>query len=356
MRHALELARRGWGQVQPNPLVGAVVVSDGRVTGEGWHREFGAAHAEVEALDDAGDTARGATVYVTLEPCAHHGRTPPCTDALIRAGVARVVYAADDPNPDARGGAALLREAGIEVVGGVERDAARALNASFFHVHEAGAPFIALKLAMSLDAGIAQAPGVMTQLTGPAARAAMHGLRAGYDAILIGIGTALSDDPQLTVREAPVRTPPIRIIADTDARLPLTSNLARTARDVPVWVLCAPDADGARVAALEGAGVRIVHVPRQGVHLDLRRTREVLASLGIRTIFAEGGAALAGALLEAGVVQRIYIFLAPLFLGPGALPAFGMSKPEQARWRATSTDWLGSDVLVTMDLPEPGAA
>jgi diaminohydroxyphosphoribosylaminopyrimidine deaminase/5-amino-6-(5-phosphoribosylamino)uracil reductase len=351
MRRALELARRGWGRVHPNPMVGSVVVRDDRIVGEGFHEEYGGPHAEVIALREAGDAARGATLYVTLEPCAHQGRTPPCVDAIVAAGIARVVYAESDPNTLAGGGAERLQEAGIEVIEGVECDAARALNAAFFHIHESGPPFVALKLAMSLDAHIAKAPGVQTSLTGPAARVATHALRSGYDAIMIGMGTARADDPLLTVREAPVRTPPVRIVVDTGARLPLESNLVRTVGDAPVWVLCAEDASDDRVAALEQAGVRVMRVPRDDDRIDLRRALDAIAGEGIQTILAEGGADLAGSLLAIGAVQRMYIFLAPLFLGPGGVPAFGLTQPEQDRWRCTSTEWHGSDVLVTMDLP-----
>lgn len=351
MRRALELARRGWGRVHPNPMVGAVIVRDGEVVGEGFHDESGGPHAEAAALRAAGAATRGATLYVTLEPCAHHGRTPPCVDAIITAGIERVVYATSDPNPQAAGGAQRLADAGIDVIAGVERDAARALNAQFFHIHESGPPFVALKLAMSLDAGIAKAPGVRTSLTGPVALAAMHALRSGYDGILIGIGTVLSDDPLLTVREAPVRTQPVRIVADTLARLPLDSNLVRSIGDAPVWVLCADDAADDAAGALEAAGVRVIRVPRDGDHIDLRQALAMLANEGIHTLFAEGGADLAGSLLELDAVQRMYLFLAPLFLGPGAVPAFGPTRPEQDRWRCTSTEWHGSDVLVTMDLP-----
>jgi diaminohydroxyphosphoribosylaminopyrimidine deaminase / 5-amino-6-(5-phosphoribosylamino)uracil reductase len=255
------------------------------------------------------------------------------------------------PEPTGGRRAERLRQAGIEVITGVEEAAARALNAPFFHVHDKGPPFVALKLAMSVDGGIAEAPGVQTTLTGPAARAAMHRLRAGYDAIMVGIGTALTDDPQLTVRDAPVRTPPVRVVADTQARLPLDGKLVTTARETPVWLLCASDAPVQRITALEQAGVRVIRVPRSGEHIDMRRAMEILASQGVNTIFAEGGAAVTRSLLETGSVHRIYIFLAPLFLGPGLLPAFGTLRPEQERWQATSTEWLGSDVLVTMDLP-----
>lgn len=352
MRRALELARRGWGRVHPNPMVGAVVVRDDRIVGEGFHEEYGGPHAEVVALRAAGAEARGATLFVNLEPCAHHGKTPPCVDAIIDAGVARVVYAAPDPDTRARGGAQRLRNAGIEVIGDVERGDARALNAQFFHLHETGSPYVALKLAMSLDAGIAKAPGVQTALTGPAALAAMHRLRSGYDAILVGIGTVLCDDPLLTVRDAPVRKPPARIIADTHARLPLGSRLVQTVAEAPVWVLAAEDAPRDRVEALGKAGVRVLRVPRQREHIDMQSALATLGDEGIQSVFSEGGAALAGTLLEIGAVHRMYIFLAPLFLGPGAVPAFGLTHPEQDRWRCTSTEWHGSDVLVTMDLPQ----
>jgi diaminohydroxyphosphoribosylaminopyrimidine deaminase/5-amino-6-(5-phosphoribosylamino)uracil reductase len=349
MQRALALARRGWGSVQPNPLVGAVVVSGDDIVGEGFHRRYGGPHAEVIALEAAGDAARGATLFVTLEPCAHHGKTPPCVDAIIEAGIARVVFAAADPNTRARGGAERLRDAGIEVTADVERAAARALNAQFFHMHEAGTPFVALKPAMSLDAGIAKGPGIQTTLTGPAARAAMHALRSGYDAVLIGIGTALADDPLLTVRDAPVRTPPVRVVADTHARLPLDSRLVRTIADAPVWVLCAEDAPQERLDALAGAGVRVLRVPRDRDRIDIERAIATLGDEGVQTIFAEGGAALTESLLDAGAVERMYIFMAPLFLGPGAVPAFGETQPEKDRWHCTSTEWHGSDVLVTMD-------
>ena len=289
MRRALELARHGWGFVHPNPMVGAVVVSDDRVVAEGFHEEYGGAHAEVIALRAAGDAARGATLYVTLEPCAHHGKTPPCVDAIIQAGIARVVYAAADPNTRARGGAERLRDAGIDVVGDVERGEARALNAQFFHLHETGSPYVALKLAMSLDAGIAKAPGVQTALTGPAALAAMHRLRSGYDAIVAGIGTVLCDDPLLTVRDAPVRKPPVRIIADTHARLPLGSMLVRTVADAPVWLLCAEDAPQDRLEALGRAGVRVLRVPRQREHIDMQSAIVTLGDEGIQSVFCEGG-------------------------------------------------------------------
>lgn len=352
MERALELARRGWGRVHPNPMVGAVVVRDGVIVGEGHHEEYGGPHAEVMALRQAREAARDATLYVTLEPCAHHGRTPPCTDAILEAGIAEVVYAAADPHTQARGGADRLRGAGVRVVHGVLREEARALNAAFFHIHEHGPPFVALKLAMSLDAGIAKAPGVRTQITGPAAHTAMHRLRSAFDAIVIGIGTALTDDPLLTVREAPVWKPPVRVVLDSHARLPTTSKLVGSIDQAALWVMCTEYAPAERVQALEAAGARVIRCDADpDRRVDARAALELLSREGLHTIFAEGGAAITASLLGHDLVHRIYIFLAPLFLGPGAVPAFGLTHPRRDRWRCTSTEWLGSDVLVTMDLP-----
>src|SRR3954468_2645940 len=231
MRRALALAERGWGRTAPNPMVGAVVVRDGRVVGEGWHAEFGGPHAEVEALRAAGDRAKGATMYVTLEPCNHQGKTPPCTEALLAAGVRRVVVACEDPNPEARGGAHRLREAGVDVALGVEEDAARELNAPFFHALASDRPFVRLKLALSLDGALADHTRQPGWLTGEAARHEVHRLRADADAIAVGIGTVLADDPELTVRHVPApRVAPTRVVFDTSARLPRTSRLATTAR------------------------------------------------------------------------------------------------------------------------------
>src|SRR4051812_63497 len=254
MRRALVLAERGWGQTAPNPMVGAVVVRDGAVVGEGWHSRYGAPHAEVEALRAAGAAARGATVYVTLEPCNHIGQTPPCSEALIAAGVAEVVIAVADPNPVAQGGAARLREAAITVSFGVEEEAARELNAAFFHGLTSDRPFVQLKVALSLDGALSDHTRARAWLTGPEARREVHRLRAGADGVAIGIGTARADDPELTVREfdAP-RVPPARIVFDTSAQLPLASKLVRTAPKQRTIVVCwAPDP--AHAAALEHAG------------------------------------------------------------------------------------------------------
>jgi diaminohydroxyphosphoribosylaminopyrimidine deaminase / 5-amino-6-(5-phosphoribosylamino)uracil reductase len=350
MRRALQLAERGWGRVAPNPLVGAVVVRAGENVGEGWHSEYGAPHAEVEALRSAGDRARGASLYVTLEPCAHEGKTPPCTDAIQAAGIRRVVFAARDPNPKAAGGAETLRTAGLDVVDGVEERAALDLNAPFFHVHsDSGGvrPWLALKLALSLDARIADAEGRSAWITGEPARAEVHRLRAGYDAVAVGIGTALADDPRLTVRgEADPRIAPVRIVFDRLLRLPADGYLARTAREIPVLVVGSPVAEAGRADALARAGVEVIPAA------DLVGAMRALRERGIRSVFCEGGAALAGALLAADLVDRLHLFYAPLFLGEGGRAPFrGLPDARMAdvvRWRHLYTDRFGEDTLITL--------
>lgn len=353
MRRALLLARRGWGRTAPNPMVGAVVVRDGRIVGEGWHAEFGGPHAEVVALEVAGERARGADVYVTLEPCGHHGKTPPCTDALIAAGVRRVIVAVPDPSPDAGGGAERLRAAGIEVVTGVETERARELNAPFFFAFTGQPrPYITLKLALSMDGAIAPGGGGGEQmwLTGEPARRHVHRLRADADAIAVGIGTALADDPALTVRYGRrPRVVPKRVIFDPSARLPLAGKLVRTARKAPVWVLAESPSEANR-GGLEHAGVlvRTAH----GIDQHLAALRED----GIRHLFVEGGAGIAGALLSAGWVDRLIIFRAPVLLGSGSLSAFGTlaSSPlaGSARWRVIERRTLGDDTMTVYAPPE----
>src|SRR5213592_3955819 len=252
MERALDLARRGWGRVAPNPLVGAVVLAGDAVVAAGYHAEFGGPHAEVVALRAAGERARGATLVVNLEPCAHHGKTPPCTEAIIAAGVTRVVAAISDPDPDARGGAEVLRAKGLAVTFGVLAERAAALNAPFLFARaQAERPFVALKLATSIDARIADAHGSSRWVSGEAAREYVHWLRAGFDAIAVGGTTALRDDPQLTVR-GPVtpRRPPVRVVFDRRAMLNETANLVNTAREKPTWVMASPDAPAGSVALL----------------------------------------------------------------------------------------------------------
>jgi diaminohydroxyphosphoribosylaminopyrimidine deaminase / 5-amino-6-(5-phosphoribosylamino)uracil reductase len=351
MVRALELARRGSGTAYPNPMVGAVVVQGSDVVGEGWHERYGGPHAEVEALRRAGAAARGGVLYVTLEPCSHHGLTPPCTDAIIAAGITRVVFAAEDPNPVARGGGALLRDAGIAVVGGVERDAARSLNAAFFHLHERNGPFVALKLAVSLDGGIAAGPGVRTQITGSVIAGQTHRLRAQHDAIVVGSRTARIDDPLLTVRGVDANRPPMRVVLDSAAMLPLDSQLVRTVAEAPVAVLCAESALPDRVSALRDAGVTVTTLPGDGPRVALPSALAALHGMGVRTVLVEGGATLASSLVDQNLVNRIYLLVAPCFLGAGAVPAFRVAVP--VRWVCQRSDVHGGDVLLTLDPTSP---
>jgi diaminohydroxyphosphoribosylaminopyrimidine deaminase/5-amino-6-(5-phosphoribosylamino)uracil reductase len=323
MRRALELAELGWGQTAPNPMVGAVVVAGDKTVGEGWHARYGEAHAEVMALRAAGARARGATVYVTLEPCAHFGKTPPCADALIAAGVARVVIAARDPSRIARGGAERLRAAGIRVDDGVERQAALELNAPFFNAHASDRPWVTLKLALAANGAVADPTGVHRWITGPAARAEVHRMRANSDAILVGIGTVLADDPELTVRDSTQpRVPPVRVVIDRQLRIPVRARLVRTARDVPTIVFPEPPLlDSARAESLRGSGVVVEGAIDLGAALRSLRSREV------RSLFAEPGPRLAGALLRDALVDRLVIFRSTLVVGDDAPRAFQFAPP-----------------------------
>ncbi|MEJ2678252.1 MAG: bifunctional diaminohydroxyphosphoribosylaminopyrimidine deaminase/5-amino-6-(5-phosphoribosylamino)uracil reductase RibD [Gemmatimonadota bacterium] len=354
MRRALELAAAGWGRVHPNPMVGAVVVRDGVVVGEGYHTAFGAPHAEVEALRAAGGRARGATVYVTLEPCAHHGKTPPCTEALAKAGVARVVFAAEDPGAEAGGGGAWLRAAGVEVTAGVERAAARRQNAAFFHALERPGCYVALKYGMSLDGRLSRRGGERMTVTGPESHAEVHRLRAGFDAIMVGGETARVDDPLLTVRGGvtPIR-PPARVVLDPGATLDPGSRLVRTARDAPVIVVMAAAGQQAarRRGALEDAGVHVLETGSGEGGLDLAGTLERLRAEGIQSVLCEGGGRLGSALLAAGLVQRLYLFMAPELYG-GGVPAFP-SVGRRITGVTVDVQRYGDDVLLVVDLDEP---
>jgi len=336
---------------RPNPLVGAVVVKDGVILGTGWHRRLGEAHAEVNALQEAGDAARGATLYVSLEPCAHHGRTPPCTDAVIAAGIREVVIAARDPNPRARGGADVLRDAGIHVIEGVEQDAARRLNAPFFHAHEQHSPFVTLKLAQSLDGAIAARAGTRTHLTGEDANAEVHRQRAHHDAILVGIDTVLADDPLLTVRDVPCIAPPLRIVLDTDARLPLDAQLVRTLELAPVCVACASDVAPERMRALDDAGVRVLPLPRTPHGIDLAALLRALFAMNVQSIFVEGGARVAESFLRENLVQRMHVFVAPVALGREAVRAFSDYSALHG-WEITDLGRFGRDAMLILERPE----
>jgi diaminohydroxyphosphoribosylaminopyrimidine deaminase/5-amino-6-(5-phosphoribosylamino)uracil reductase len=350
MARALDLAWRGWGRVQPNPLVGAVVLSsDGRVVGEGWHAEFGERHAEPMALDAAGDRARGATLVVTLEPCNHHAKQPPCTDAVLASGVRRVVAAMPDPNPEARGGAARLTGEGVEVRIGLLRETAEAQNAIFLHRFSGRRrPFMALKLATSLDGRIADAAGQSRWISGEEARAYVHWLRAGFDAIGVGGRTARLDDPQLTVRgTVEPRLPPRRVVFDPGAELSPELAVVRTAGEVGTIVVASPAAPAANLRRLELAGVVVFRAGSLDEGLGL------LPGAGIGSLLIEGGGRLAGALLARGLVDRYYWVQSPLWLGEGGVPATvgvpGEAIARAERWTVVERRPLGDDTLLVVD-------
>ena len=349
MARALDLAWRGWGKVQQDPLVGAVILRDGKPVGEGWHPEYGDRHAETVALADAGERARGATLVVTLEPCSHEGKQPPCTDAIIRAGVTRVVAAMRDPNPLAAGGSERLRDAGVEVEIGTLGDAAAVQNAAFLHgLRDQTRPFVALKLATTLDGRIADQSGRSRWISGEAARDYVQWLRAGFDAIAVGGRTARLDDPALTVRgSVRPRTAPRRVVFDRVADLGTNLTVVRTAGETPTVAVVSPEADQARVRRLQAAGVTVVQAGSLTEALGLLREQ------GTRSLLVEGGGQLAGALLGAGLADRYYWLQAPLWLGEGGVPALAglpaRDLDQADRWRVVERRALGDDTLLVMD-------
>ncbi len=352
MRAALGLAARGLGNTWPNPAVGCVLVKHGRVIGRGWTQPGGRPHAETVALECAGAEAAGATAYVTLEPCSHHGRTPPCCDALIRAGVRRVVVAMRDPDARVDGrGFARLRAAGIAVEEGLFGPEAAALNAGFVNRIRAGLPLVTLKLASTLDGRIATATGESRWITGDAARRAVHALRARHDAVLVGSGTVLADDPDLTCRIPGMDpVPMLRVIADARLRTPHDARLVRGAAEHPTWLLTGPGHRPSALSPYIQAGVQVVSVARGGA-LGLRPP-EMLAALGARgvtRVLVEGGAGLAASLLGAGLVDRLVWFHAPGIMGAEGWPAAGPLGLEalasMPRFRLLGSAAVGCDVM-----------
>ena len=328
MARALELARRGLGETNPNPMVGCVLVKRGRVVGEGWHRHAGGPHAEVQALRAAGRAARGATAYVTLEPCAHQGRTPPCARALLQAGVRRVVAALRDPNPVVNGrGLASLRRAGVEVVVGVAADEAAALNERFVIAARLGRPFVMLKAAMTLDGRIATAAGESKWITAAPLRRRARALRRLHDGVAVGVGTVLADDP-LLLPQPRTRRPFHRVVFDSRLRTPSRSRLVSSARDSPLWIVTTEAAAGRQ--ALEARGVRVLAAPARDGHVDLAWALAALRAEGLWSLMVEGGSDLLGALLAARLFDQVALFRAPLLLGGRqSRPAFG--GPDPAR-------------------------
>lgn len=341
---ALTLAARGLGNVAPNPAVGCVIVQGSTIIGRGWTHPGGRPHAETVALAQAGDLARGATAYVTLEPCAHHGATPPCASALVAAGVARVVSATTDPDPRVSGrGHEILRAGGVAVTEGVLETEARALNAGFLSRVTRARPWVTLKLALTLDGRIATASGVSRWITGPEARRAVHLLRARHDAVMVGIGTALADDPELTVRDLGIRQQPTRIVMDSQLRLGSESRLARSVAEAPVWLChtgkprqmpglrligCAANADGG---------------------VDLADAMRRLAEAGLTRVLCEGGGRLAAALLAARLVDELVCISAGRVFGAEGTPAIsaidGVILPSEPEFELSETRKLGADLL-----------
>jgi diaminohydroxyphosphoribosylaminopyrimidine deaminase/5-amino-6-(5-phosphoribosylamino)uracil reductase len=349
MKRALALAARGRGAVEPNPMVGAVIVRNGRPIAEGCHRRFGGPHAEVEALAKAGRRARGAQVFVTLEPCCHHGKTPPCTDALIKAGVKRVVIAMRDPFAKVRGrGAGRLRRAGVAVETGLLGDEARALNAPYIRLRTLGLPYVIAKYAMTLDGSIATASGDSRWISSEKSRRRVHRLRGRMDAIVTGIGTALSDDPLLTARPEGRRVA-ARVVMDSRARLPLGSKLVRTAADAPLMVAVTAAAPRRRTAALEKAGAEVLVLPGDK-RVDVKALTVELGRREMTNVLIEGGAGILGSFFAARLVNEVEVFVAPKLVGEGIQPIGGWALEtiqEAALLEGAKATRIGPDIVVT---------
>ncbi len=354
MAQALRLAERGCYSTSPNPRVGCVIVRDGVVVGEGWHVKAGEPHAEVHALRMAGEAARGATAYVTLEPCSHHGRTPPCADALVVAGVRRVVVAMQDPNPLVAGrGLQRLRAAGIEVQAGVLEQQAQALNAGFVSRMTRQRPLVRIKVASSLDGRTALANGRSFWITGPAARRDVHDLRARSCAVLTGIGSVLQDDPQLTVREVETARQPLRIVLDSQLRLPET---ARILDGGPLLIVCAEDAAAEREHKLGSLGAEVLRCGRDG-RVDLPQLLQELGKRQLNEVMVEAGATLNGAFMAAGLADEVVLYFAPVLMGHGARGQFALpdfaDMAECRRLKITDVRAVGQDWRITA-IPEQG--
>jgi diaminohydroxyphosphoribosylaminopyrimidine deaminase / 5-amino-6-(5-phosphoribosylamino)uracil reductase len=345
---ALALGRRGLGRTWPNPAVGAMIVKDGFIVGRGWTQPGGRPHAEVEALRRAGAAAHGATLYVTLEPCSHFGKSPPCADAIVAAGVARVVSALEDPNPEVAGrGHARLRDAGIAVEVGVGAAQARRDHAGHIRRVRDGRPHVMLKLALSADGKVAAAGRRPVPITGEAARQRVHLIRAQSDAILIGIGTALADDPMLTVRLPGMSGYSlVRVVLDSALRLPLGSRLVKSAREVPVSLIAGIEAPRSAEESLRAHGVDVCRVAANGARLDLAAVLKLLADRGITRLLVEGGPTVAAALLAADLVDEAMLFRSPKSVGADGVEAFDQADAAAlSRLRLTEAEQIGPDRL-----------
>jgi diaminohydroxyphosphoribosylaminopyrimidine deaminase/5-amino-6-(5-phosphoribosylamino)uracil reductase len=347
MALALSLGRRGLGRTWPNPAVGAVIVDDGTIVGRGWTQPGGRPHAEVEALRRAGAAARGATLYVTLEPCSHFGKSPPCADAVIAAGISRVVSAIEDPNPEVAGeGHARLRAAGIAVDVGIGADEARRDHAGHISRMTKGRPRVMLKLAISADGKAGAAGRRPVAITGEAVRERVHLLRARSDALMIGIGTALADDPMLTCRlPGMARYSPVRVVADSLLRLPLTSRLVRSAYETPVWVIAGMSAPQDAEFALLPLGVEVLRSPDSTDSLDLKDALGFLAAKGITRLMVEGGPTLAGGLIAADLVDDAILFHSEKIVGPDGVEALDAAAKAmlKQRFKLVASEPIGAD-------------
>jgi len=365
LSRAIELARRGLGAVKPNPVVGAVVARDGETLGEGWHEDFGGLHAEVNAIEACGlEDLSGATLYVSLEPCCHEGKTPPCTEAILQAGIARVVIASDDPTEKASGrGLGILRDEGVEVViaDGELAASARLLNQAFRKHARVGRPWVLFKSAMTLDGKVATRTGDSKWISGEDSRELAHRWRASVDAVVVGIGTALADDPQLTARPdgppAQLKGQPRRVVFDSLARLPPTSQLVVAAAEIPLTVVVSRAAARADTDALEAAGVQVVVATGENEPARVRSGLDQLGAQGVTSVLLEGGPHLAGAFLDAGEIDEIRLFLAPLLLGGSAardpLEGKGVERISEALHALTfESSNVGEDLLVSARLRE----
>ncbi len=360
LRRAIELAALARGRTSPNPLVGAVLVKGDRVIGEGFHEAVGMPHAERTALADCKEDPAGATLYVSLEPCAHQGRTPPCTQAIVEAGIGRVVIASDDPTDKASGrGLGVLRDEGVkvEVHDGDVAAAARLLNQPFRKHARTGRPLVVFKSAMTLDGKVATRTGDSQWISGEASRARAHRWRAESDAVAVGIGTALMDDPQLTARVEGVARQPRRVVFDSEARLPISSRLVRGVADVPLTVVCSRAASRTAVQSLESAGVDVIVATGQNEGARVASALDELGAADVQSLLLEGGPHVAGAFLEAGEIDEVRIFVAPLLVGgldaKTAVEGLGMQDiADAARAEAVEVDRIEDDMLVTARLRE----
>jgi diaminohydroxyphosphoribosylaminopyrimidine deaminase / 5-amino-6-(5-phosphoribosylamino)uracil reductase len=365
LARAIELARRGAGSVKPNPVVGAVVARGEESLGEGWHEELGGAHAEVNAIEACGlEDLSDATLYVSLEPCCHEGKTPPCTDAILQSGIKRVVVASDDPTEKASGrGLGILRDEGVEVIlaDGELAAGARLLNQAFRKHARVGRPWVLFKSAMTLDGKVATRSGDSKWISGEDSRELAHRWRAAVDAVVVGIGTALADDPQLTARPdgllAELGTQPRRVVFDSLARLPPSSQLVAAAAEIPLTVIVSRAAARADTEALEAAGVQVLVATGENEPARVRSGLDQLGSLGVTSVLLEGGPHLAGAFLDAGEIDEIRLFLAPLLLGGSAardpLEGEGVARISEAL-RAITFDCesIGEDLLISARVRE----